>query len=421
MSAMSGAARTGFAIWLLAAGGAAAQDPAGGLSALGQFQTNGTQRQFEPVDQQGRAAAQIKATLATIRLPDGFKIELYAIVPGARHMAVAPGGQVILVGTRHDDVWAVIDRNGDHRVDAVRPFLPAIDYTIPNGVCFAPDGTLYIAEQNRVLAVPDAGKLAETSTLSVFSAVAQGDLIPREEESRGHSARVCRVGPDDRLYVALGQPYNVSPPSKLEKYDRTGIGGIVRFNRDGTGREVYARGIRNSVGMDFNPANGELWFTDNQVDRMGDDIPPGELNRAAAPGQHFGFPWFGGGDVRTNEYRNSVPPAGHILPEVEMIAHAADLGMIFYRGSMFPQKYRGGVFNAQHGSWDRSTPVGARIMFTAINPDGGAGETEIFADGWLRDDGSYAGRPVDVAQLSDGSLLVSDDFAGALYRIGYGG
>eukprot|EP00119_Amphimedon_queenslandica_P006518 XP_011407494.1 PREDICTED: uncharacterized protein LOC105314813 [Amphimedon queenslandica] len=191
------------------------------------------------------------------------------------------------------------------------------------------------------------------------------------------------------------------------------------MDRDGTNREVYTYGIRNSVGHDFNPANGELWFTDNQVDGMGDDIPPGELNRQTEMGQHFGFPWYGGGSVRTNEYMDDTPPEGIVMPEVEMDAHAADLGMSFYNGRMFPAEYRGGIFSAQHGSWNRTVPIGARVMFTAVNADGSAGKTMVFADGWIGDNGEYLGRPVDVAQLHDGSILVSDDFTGALYRISY--
>jgi glucose/arabinose dehydrogenase len=172
--------------------------------------------------------------------------------------------------------------------------------------------------------------------------------------------------------------------------------------------------------MDFNPANGDLWFTDNQVDGMGDNIPPGELNRQTAKGQHFGFPWYGGGDTRTNEYADSEPPADVVFPAVNMVAHAADLGMHFYQGSQFPAKYRGGIFSAQHGSWNRTTPVGARVMFTPVNEDGSPGETEVFADGWIDANGEYLGRPVDVVELRDGSILVSDDLVGAIYRISYG-
>ncbi len=201
--------------------------------------------------------------------------------------------------------------------------------------------------------------------------VKQGELIPPDEESFNHTARVCRVGPDGELYISIGQPHNVQPQDKLELYDRLGIGGIIRLNNDGSGREVFTRGVRNSVGHDFNPANGDLWFTDNQVDGMGDDIPPGEINRQTAAGQHFGFPWYGGGKVRTNEYKDIEPPADVVFPQVEMDAHAADLGMRFYTGSSLPEKYRGGIFSAQHGSWNRTTPVGARVMFTALD----AGET----------------------------------------------
>jgi len=203
-----------------------------------------------------------------------------------------------------------------------------------------------------------------------------------------------------------------------------GIGGIIRMNTDGSGREVFTRGVRNSVGHDFNPANGDLWFTDNQVDGMGDDIPPGELNRQTSAGQHFGFPWLGGASVEIPEYRNVPRPEGveFVAPQVEMVAHAADLGMLFYKGSSFPERYRGGIFSVQHGSWTRTTPVGARVMFTALDEEGNAAETEVFADGWLDEaTGEYRGRPMDVAFLPDGSMLVSDDFAGAIWRIAYTG
>jgi glucose/arabinose dehydrogenase len=230
---------------------------------------------------------------------------------------------------------------------------------------------------------------------------------------------VCRIGPDDKLYISLGQPFNVFAPEKMDLYKQTGIGGIVRMTREGKDRDVFAWGVRNSVGMDFNPRDRALWFTDNQVDGMGDNQPPGELNRADKPGMNFGFPYFGGGKTRTNEYKDQTPPAGVTFPQVEMDAHAADLGMTFYTGRMFPQRYRGGIFSAQHGSWNRTTPIGARVMFTSLKEDGTADKTEVFAEGWLTDNGEYLGRPADIAQLPDGSILVSDDFAGAIYRISY--
>jgi glucose/arabinose dehydrogenase len=196
--------------------------------------------------------------------------------------------------------------------------------------------------------------------------------------------------------------------------------GILRMDRDGKNREVFARGVRNSVGQDFNPKDKTLWFTDNQVDGMGDDQPPGELNRADKPGMNFGFPYYGGGKTRTEEYKADTPPADVVFPQVEMAAHAADLGMTFYSGTQFPAQYRGGIFSAQHGSWNRTKPVGARVMFTSLKEDGTADKTEPFAEGWLSGNGEYFGRPVDIAQLPDGSLLVSDDLVGAIYRISYG-
>jgi glucose/arabinose dehydrogenase len=387
------------------------------LEKLSNFQSTGT-TDFTFIEQSGDYAEGIRKTLEKITLPPGFKIELYAVVPDARHMAVGPQGIVTFVGTRKDKVWSVTDRNKDRVADEVKDFAPSLVFTIPNGPCFSKDGFLYIAEQNRVLLFPAAEFFYESPDVAAFNVLKQGDLIPPDEESFNHTARVCDIGPDGKLYVALGQPFNVPAPEKMDKYNEAGIGGIIRINTDGTGREVFARGIRNSVGMDFDPDTGDLWFTDNQVDGMGDDIPPGEINHITAAGQNFGFPWYGGGDVRTAEYKDAEIPADVVMPAVETVAHAADLGMAFYSGSMFPEKYRGAIFSAQHGSWNRTTPVGARVMVTHVDDEGMA-TTEPFAEGWIDENGEYLGRPVDVAQLRDGSILVSDDLAGALYRISY--
>jgi len=403
---------------LMAASQAVAQSD-DNMKKLQGMQSTGTSMDFQTIDQTGEYADQLRKNLEAITLPDGFEISLFAVVPDARHIAVGPQGVATFVGTRKQTVWAITDRDRNRVADEVKQFAPSIDFTIPNGVCFSDDGFLFIAEQNRVLVLPAAEFFYESPDVAVGVVVDKGELIPAAEESFNHTARVCRIGPDNKLYVSLGQPYNVPPEEKSDLYKREGIGGIVRMERDGSGREVYATGVRNSVGMDFNPDNGELWFTDNQVDGMGDDIPPGELNRATAAGQDFGFPWYGGGSVRTNEYKNAEIPADVVAPEVEMDAHAADLGMTFYDGDSFPRKYRGGIFSAQHGSWNRTDPIGARVMFTSLNEDGSAKETEVFADGWLSDSGEYIGRPVDVATLKDGSLLVSDDLAGAIYRIAY--
>ncbi len=220
--------------------------------------------------------------------------------------------------------------------------------------------------------------------------------------------------------MQLGQPFNVPAPEKLEKYKKWGIGGIVRYDLNGTNREVYTTGLRNPVGMDFNPKDKTLWTNDNQVDGMGDLIPPGEMNRIEKAGQDFGFPWYGGGKTRTNEYKDATPPADIVYPQVEQDAHAADLGLTFYTGKQFPKKYQGGIFSTQHGSWNRVKPIGARVLFTSLKEDGTADKTEVFAEGWLNENGEYLGRPVDVTVLNDGSLLVSDDLAGAIYRISYG-
>ncbi len=404
---------------LLATTSLASAQTTDNLEKLSKFQSTGV-TEFTFIEQTGKNADAIKKTLEKIKLPAGFKISLYAIVPDARHMAVGPQGIVTFVGTRKTKVWSVTDRNKDRVADEVKDFAPSLSMAIPNGPCFSPDGFLYIAEQNRVLVYPAAEFFYESPDVAAFNVFKAGTLIPESEVSYNHTARTCRVGPDGKLYISLGQPFNVAPKEKLDLYNEQGIGGIIRSDTDGKNREVYSYGVRNSVGMDFNPANGELWFTDNQVDGMGDDIPPGELNRQTAMGQNFGHPWYGGGTVRTNEYKGDEPPADIVHPVVEMDAHAADLGMTFYTGSQFPAEYKGGIFSAQHGSWNRTTPIGARVMFTAVNEDGSVGATKVFADGWLDANGEYLGRPVDVAQLRDGSILVSDDLAGAIYRISYG-
>jgi glucose/arabinose dehydrogenase len=407
------------------AGGSWAQPATGegALERMQRFQTTGTALDLEQVPQTGRRADQIRRNLQRIKLPPGFEISLYAVVPDARHMAVSRNNANVFVGTRKTNMYVVVDRDKDRVADEVKRFAPAVRFTQPNP-CYSPDGFLYVVEHNRILVFPAAEFFFEGPDVAVDTVVPQGQLIPTAEESFNHGHRVCRIGPDNKLYVSLGQPFNVQPREKLEAYDRIGIGGIVRMDRDGKNREVFARGIRNSVGITFHPQTRDLWFTDNQVDGMGDDIPPGEINRATAAGQHFGFPYYGGGKVRTTDYAGVAEaqiPANR-PPEVEMTAHAADLGLTFYTGRMFPERYRGGLFSAQRGSWNRTVPVGARVMFTPMKPDGSgvAGETEVFASGWLDDDtGEYYGRIVDVAQLPDGSLLVSDDTAGAIYRIAF--
>jgi glucose/arabinose dehydrogenase len=388
--------------------------------------TLGAMPRMAPVDwatipQTGPKADAVKQILTKIKLPPGFHIDLYALVPDARHMAVGPQGVVTFVGTRKSKIYAVTDRSRSGVADDVKEFAPSIPKIDPNGACFSKDGFLYVVELNRVLQYPAAEFFYEGQDVAVGVVVPQGQLIPTSEESFNHNARTCRVGPDNKLYISLGQPYNVPPKDKMDMYRKLGIGGVIRMDQDGKNRETYAIGMRNPEGLDFNPKDKSLWINDNQVDGMGDDIPPGEMNHVTKIGENFGFPWYGGGHTRTNEYKTDTPPADVVFPEVEQVAHAADLGLSFYTGDMFPAKYKGAIFSTQHGSWNRTVPVGARVMVTFLKDDGHVtGPSVPFAEGW-NENGHYLGRPVDVQQSWDGSLLVSDDLVGAVYRIWYDG
>lgn len=396
------------------------------IEKLKQMKVATTDLNIPLVPQTGRNADAIKENLKRVRLPAGFKIELFAIVPDARHMAVAPSTNMLFVGTRKTSVWAVTDRNSDGVADEVKSFAPSLKFTNPNGVCWTKDGFLIVAEHNRVLNFPAAEFFYEGPDVAVIEVVPQGKLVPPEEESYNHGARTCRVADDGKLHITLGQPYNVQPKEKVALYEQLGIGGMVRMNAfDGSGREVVARGVRNSVGMDINPKDKSVWFTDNQTDGMGDDIPPGELNRVSKLGEHFGYPYIHGNSVQiagtaaAPDLKDMKPPANWTKPQIEFPAHQAQLGMTFYTGKMFPAKYQGGIFVAAHGSWNRTKPSGALIDFVSLKADGNADKHEVFADGFLDENGIYRGRPVDVAVMKDGSLLISDDFAGAIYRVTY--
>lgn len=400
------------------------------IEKMKQFKVANTNLNIPTVAQEGRNAEAIRANLRKVKLPSGFKIDLFAIVPDARHMAVGPSTNMLFVGTRKTTVWAVTDRNSDNVADEVKPFANSLNFKVPNGVCWTRDGFLIVVEHNRVLNFPAAEFFYEGPDVAVIEAVPQGQLVPVEEESFNHGARTCRVSKDGQLYITLGQPYNVQPKDKVALYEKLGIGGMIRLDPfDGSKREVVARGVRNSVGMDISPKDGTVWFTDNQTDGMGDDIPPGELNRITKNGgEHFGYPFIHGNNVQiagsgaAPDLKGMQPPAQWTKPQVEFPAHQAQLGMSFYTGKQFPSKYQGGIFVAAHGSWNRTKPSGGLVNFVPVNADGTAGKLEVFAEGWLDPDtGSYRGRPVDVAVWKDGSLLVSDDYAGAIYRISYVG
>jgi len=398
------------------------------LSTLQQMKNTATDMNIKAVDQGGKNADAIKANLKKIKLPEGFKIELYAIVPDARYMAVAPSTNMLFVGTRKTTVWAVTDRNNDKVAEEVKAFAPSIKFSNPNGVCWTKDGFLIVTESNRVLNFPAAEYFYEGPDVAVITVVPEGGLIPVEEQSFNHTGRVCRVADDGKLYITLGQPFNVQPKDKIDLYNKVGIGGVVRMDPfNGSGREVYAMGMRNPAGIDVSPKDKTIWTTDNQVDGLGNDVPPGELNHLTKAGQHFGFPYWNGkfkvaGSGAAPDLKDMAEPANAVFPQVEFPAHQAQLGLTHYTGKAFPTKYQGGLFVASHGSWNRTEPSGYLINYVPIKADGTAGKAEVFADGFLDPVSKRAlGRPVDVANLPDGSILVSDDYAGALYRISYAG
>jgi glucose/arabinose dehydrogenase len=339
--------------------------------------------------------------LDKIKLPPGFKIELYtAAVPGARSLALGPKG-VLFVGTRTEGkVYAVLDRQGKNRGERV--VLIAQGLNMPNGVAYK-DGALYVAEIHRILRFDRIVEQLDTPPQPVVVSQAYpGD--------RHHGWKFIRFGPDGRLYVPVGAPCNVCD-------EKDPYSSITRMQPDGSAMEVYARGVRNSVGFDWHPETRELWFTDNGRDLMGDELPPDELNRAPRPGMHFGFPFCHGGDIKDPEFGGGRACTQYVSPEVKLGPHVAALGMRFYTGTMFPTAYRGRIFIAEHGSWNRRKKLGYRVMQVRLE-NGRAVSYEPFAEGWLKGEKPW-GRPVDVQVMPDGALLVSDDFAGAIYRISY--
>lgn len=349
------------------------------------------------------ASAQTNLPLSLIDLPEGFKIELYAEVPEARSLTVG-ALDTTFVGSRRADVYAVIDRDQDAYVDDVVRFAAGLNS--PNGVAIADDGTLYIAENTRVIAYPNA----EFDPMGNNEATVIYDALPAYG---WHGWRYLALGPDDKLYVAMGAPCNIC---ELEDP----FGTIVRLNRDGSEFEVYARGIRNSVGIDFHPITNDMYFTNNGADELGDDLPADTVLRADKAGLYYGFPYVAssGDDTPSPDFVGQEPPED-IVPAVAKIqAHSAPLGIHFYQGDMFPESYRNVAFVAEHGSWNRSEPVGYQVSMFVFSDDGELLSQSVFALGWLQD-GQAWGRPVDIAELSDGSLLVSDDAAGAIYRISY--
>jgi len=339
--------------------------------------------------------------LDKIQMPPGFKISLYARVPGARSMALGPAG-VVFVGTRaKGSVYAVVDRDNDHAADEVLTIAEGLNS--PNGVAFY-KGALYVAEVSRVLRFDNI----EATLRSPADPVVVNSSFPTEEH---HGWKYIAFGPDDRLYVPVGAPCNICE-SEAPVY-----ASITRMAPDGSGLEIYARGVRNTVGFDWHPETKVLWFTDNGRDWMGDDRPPDTLNLAPEKGMHFGFPYCHAGRIPDPEFGNQRACSEFQRPAIELGPHVAALGMKFYTGRMFPEKYRRQIFIAEHGSWNRTVPIGYRVTLVRLE-ENRAVEYGVFAQGWLQGDRAW-GRPVDVLVMPDGALLVSDDRAGAIYRIRY--
>jgi len=351
----------------------------------------------------GAFAGNMDATLADIKLPPGFKITVFAEVPKARSIVVGTPLTTIFIGSRHGTIHSLRDTNRDGVADEVRERASGLN--VPNGLAYL-NSILYVGEQTQVSKWPVPAEF--DTSLPIKPLLPVFTDLPNEFL---HGWRYMKFGPDGKLYVAVGAPCNICDVKGYE-------GTIIRMNPDGKNVEVVAKGVRNSVGMDFHPKTGVLFFTDNGADLMGDDIPPDELNMVTKIGQHYGFPYYGGKNVRLTGYEKKTPPADVVPPVIEFQAHSANLGIHFYRGSMFPAEYRNDAFVAQHGSWNRTSPVGYRIMRVRFDSAGNAKSKEVFAEGWLKN-GVASGRPVDINELPDGSLIVSDDYAGVIYRIAY--
>lgn len=343
------------------------------------------------------APTQSHADVDGLRVPDGFRIDVYVDdVPNARSMTLGDNGTVFVSTRRDGRVYAISDGGAAPIVRTI-----ASDLDTPNGIAFH-DGALYVAERTKISRYPGI----ENNLGSPPAPQVIYDQLPSEAH---HGWRYIGFGPDNRLYVSIGVPCNVC--------EREGFANISRMNADGSGFEVFAQGVRNSVGFAWHPDTGELWFTDNGRDMLGDDTPACELNNASQAGMHFGFPYCHAGDVKDPDFGGARACSEFTAPAQKLGAHVAPLGLSFYTGDMFPPEYRGQIFIAEHGSWNRTEKVGYRLSLVRM-VDGQAAGYEAFADGWLQGD-EVTGRPTDVLMLPDGSLLVSDDKAGRIFRISY--
>ena len=346
-----------------------------------------------------RADAQSRPLpLDRIKLPPGFSIEVWAEAPHARELALGKNGTVFAGSSSAGNVYAITETGGTRQVKIIASGL-----NLPIGVAFK-DGALYVSAINRILRFDDIeGKLDQPGKPSLFLMAFQLKATMAENSSR--------FGPDGLLYVPVGAPCNICEPDP----DKFAL--ISRMKPDGSGHEVFAQGVRNTVGFDWHPETKELWFTDNGRDWMGDNLPPDELNRAPRKGMHFGYPYCHAGDILDPKY-GAKRDCGKLTPPVAKFEpHVAPLGMRFYTGKMFPKEYRNNIFVAEHGSWNRRNKIGYRLRLVRIKNNKVLNQ-EVFAEGWLEQENAW-GRPVDVLVMPDGALLVSDDYAGVIYRISY--
>jgi glucose/arabinose dehydrogenase len=340
--------------------------------------------------------------LNKIKLPPGFSISVYAEVPGARSMVMSSSGTLFVGTQRSGLVHAVKDTDNDHIAD--KRWVIASGMNNPNGVALK-NGNLFVAEISKVTKFSDIEKNLATA--------GKGEVIYDKFPTEwAHGWKYIAFGPDGKLYVPVGSPVNVGIPDERHA-------ALFRMNDDGTGVEKFASGIRNTVGFTWNPTSNDLWFTDNGRDMMGDDVPFCELNTAPKAGMNFGFPYFHSGTIKDPEFGGTHEASEFTAPAQNLGAHVAPLGLKFYTGTLFPTEYKDQLFIAEHGSWNRSKKNGYRLSLVRMK-DGKAAGYETFASGWLDEAAQTAwGRPVDVLVLGDGSMLVSDDIAGVIYRISY--
>jgi glucose/arabinose dehydrogenase len=351
------------------------------------------------------AKADVK--LEKISLPENFKIEVWAAdVPNARSMAISEEG-IVFVGNRQGkEVFALVDENGDGKADS--KFILAEGLNMPNGVAYK-DGDLYVAEVNRIIRFKDIKNTLSNPTYEVVY-----DQYPTEKH---HGWKFIAFGPDGMLYIPVGAPCNICDPEEEI------FASITRIDVKSPNPkpEVFAHGVRNTVGFDWHPVTGEMWFTDNGRDMLGDDSPDCELNRVTAKGQHFGYPYWHAGTIKDPEFGDKgQAQSEYVQPAAKLGAHVAPLGMRFYKGGMFPSTYKNQALVAKHGSWNRTKKSGYTVALEEIDAAGNVTGEKIFASGWLDEATQEVwGRPVDVQELPDGSLLISDDMAGVIYRITY--